>query len=586
MKLKHKLILAVLSAILLAGFVNVPNTPIGTTVSAATSTKLAAPTGVKTTKTDNSVKLSWDAVSDAGGYRVYMYNASTKKYEKYKDVISTTCTIKGLEAATTYKFKVASLKFSTKSSSKTISKKTSSTGTSVKLTWSAVKGAGGYRVYKYNSSTQKYVKYKDVVGTSCTVTGLKASTTYKFKITPLTFTKQGTTSAISAKTNAGSSSTNNSTTPVSPVSDFEYKYVSELGGIEITKYKGKAYSVANIPSKIEGKSVVSIGKDAFRYSWVAEVIIPDSVKTIGSHAFDQCAKLTKINIPYGITTIEASTFYYCESLTSLTIPSGVTSIGDNAFSMCESLKSITIPNSVTSIGIKAFYNCTSLESLNIPDSVTSIGDYAFSYCDKATFTYKGTTYSYSEREKLYKAINDPSSSSSSSDSSSSEPTNTVDVPDSSTVSDSEFTTAFDDKFGGTMITSYTGTAEVVEFPETINGTTIGMLSNKGSFEDYTPKCAYPSIKTAIIPDSISQIDGYTFYNCTNLTSVTFGENVYWVSKEAFSGCTNLTDVAINDSIYHIDSDAFKDCTKLNNVTYKGKTYTYATINELIKAING
>ena len=136
-----------------------------------------------------------------------------------------------------------------------------------------------------------------------------------------------------------------------------------------------------------------------------------------------------------------------------------------------------------------------------------------------------------------------------------------------------------------MITSYTGTASVVEFPQKINGTTIGMLSNKGSFENYTPKCAYPSIKTAIIPDSISQIDGYTFYNCTNLTSVTFGKNVYWVSKEAFSGCTNLTDVAINDSIAHIDSDAFKGCTKLKNVTYKGKTYTYANINQLISAIN-
>lgn len=38
-----------------------------------------------------------------------------------------------------------------------------------------------------------------------------------------------------------------------------------------------------------------------------------------------------------------------------------------------------------------------------------------------------------------------------------------------------------------------------------------MLANKSCVETYTPKCAYPSIKTAIIPDSISQIDGYTFY---------------------------------------------------------------------------
>lgn len=200
MKLKHKLISAVLSAVLLASSVSAPNTPIGITALAATSTKLAAPTGVKTTKTSSSVKLSWEAVSGAGGYRVYIYNASTKKYEKYKDITGTTCTINGLEVSTTYKFKVASLKFSTKSPSKTLSKKTSSTDSSIKLTWSAVNGVDGYRVYKYNSATKKYVKYKDVLTTSCTVTGLKASTTYKFKITPLKFTAQNTTGVISAKT--------------------------------------------------------------------------------------------------------------------------------------------------------------------------------------------------------------------------------------------------------------------------------------------------------------------------------------------------------------------------------------------------
>ena len=160
------------------------------------------------------------------------------------------------------------------------------------------------------------------------------------------------------------------------------------------------------------------------------------------------------------------------------------------------------------------------------------------------------------------------------------------VPETSAVSEADFTTAFHVELGGTMITSYTGTAEVVEFPGTINGSSIGMIANKSCVETYTPKCEYPSIKIAILPDSVSDIDGFAFYGCTNLTSVTFGENVYWVSTEAFSGCTNLTEVVINDNIYHIEPDAFKDCTNLTNVTYKGKTYTSANINELIQTING
>ena len=74
------------------------------------------------------------------------------------------------------------------------------------------------------------------------------------------------------------------------------------------------------------------------------------------------------------------------------IPDSVTSIGAHAFSYCTGLKSITIPDSVTSIGDEAFWNCTGLKSITIPDSVTSIGMYAFSYCTvlKSMETHKHT----------------------------------------------------------------------------------------------------------------------------------------------------------------------------------------------------
>ena len=66
---------------------------------------------------------------------------------------------------------------------------------------------------------------------------------------------------------------------------------------------------------------------------------------------------------------------------NLVIPDSVTSIGDRAFSGCCSLESLVIPDSVTSIGDYAFSDSFSLESLVIPDSVTSIGNEAFRGCN-------------------------------------------------------------------------------------------------------------------------------------------------------------------------------------------------------------
>jgi hypothetical protein len=54
-------------------------------------------------------------------------------------------------------------------------------------------------------------------------------------------------------------------------------------------------------------------------------------------------------------------FRYC-GLTSIMIPQSVTSIGSSAFEYCDSLTSITIPNSVTSIGSSAFADCTGLKA--------------------------------------------------------------------------------------------------------------------------------------------------------------------------------------------------------------------------------
>ena len=155
---------------------------------------------------------------------------------------------------------------------------------------------------------------------------------------------------------------------------------------------------------------------------ITNLVIPNSVTSIGDHAFYGCSGLTSVTIPNSVTTIDYCAFYYCSGLekvivkdiaawcgisfsdiygnplyyahhlysdenteiTNLVIPNSVTSIGGAAFCGCSGLTSVTIPNSVTSIGSGAFGRCSGLTSVTIPNSVTSIGDGAFYNCGGLT----------------------------------------------------------------------------------------------------------------------------------------------------------------------------------------------------------
>lgn len=172
--------------------------PLTASISAA-STKLAAPKSVTATTTDTKIKLSWKKVKGASAYRVYMYNATKKKYVEYKNVSGVNCVVTGLKAGKTYKFKIVALVKSgktyveqTPTGAKSVTTKLSApknfkanvSNTTVKLTWSKVTGASAYRVLVYDKTKKKFVTYKNMSGTSCTIKNLKPGA-YWYKVVAL-----------------------------------------------------------------------------------------------------------------------------------------------------------------------------------------------------------------------------------------------------------------------------------------------------------------------------------------------------------------------------------------------------------------
>ena len=85
----------------------------------------------------------------------------------------------------------------------------------------------------------------------------------------------------------------------------------------------------------------------------------------------------KFNIPAGTDNICDYAFLGNQNLKNVILPDSVKSIGNGAFSGCSALTSVTIGENVKSIDAYAFFNCLSLKSVKLSDTITEIGDSAF-----------------------------------------------------------------------------------------------------------------------------------------------------------------------------------------------------------------
>lgn len=122
--------------------------------------------------------------------------------------------------------------------------------------------------------------------------------------------------------------------------------------------------------------ITSIGSGAFSACRFTEIVLPDSIETIGEYAFHSCSSLASVQFPANLKTIGREAFTRCSKLTEVNLPDSLTAIGTYAFGECP-MKSIVIPPHVTSLGGSLFDRCEALEEITIPESVTSFGPCVF-----------------------------------------------------------------------------------------------------------------------------------------------------------------------------------------------------------------
>ena len=125
--------------------------------------------------------------------------------------------------------------------------------------------------------------------------------------------------------------------------------------------------------------ITKIGSNAFYgMSEVTEVVLPQTLTTIGKGAFAFNNKLKMLSIPAGVTTIGESAFEACGALEAVFVPNTVTTIDARAFAFCRSLKSAVVAGDSVSFGTHAFKRCVSLNNLVLSDTMVPIDPIVFS----------------------------------------------------------------------------------------------------------------------------------------------------------------------------------------------------------------
>lgn len=360
-----------------------------------------------------------------------------------------------------------------------------------------------------------------------------------------------------------------------------------------------------------------------------EIIIPDKVTSIGECAFYYCVSAERIYIPASLVHIGGYAFYQPNSLkkfevspdnplfssdehgvlfnkdksvliaypvgntaSSYTIPASVTKLEQNAFNgavylekiafaegaqlkelggssfvSCTALKNIVLGDGITKIGERAFYGCNALEVLDVPQTVTEIGDSAFYGSELKSISLPGVkTIGKNAFAQSYVLEN-------------------VYMPVVETIGDEAFRhcsslreiniPATTTSIGTNVFLSSGNLTKIIVAPENPSYYTdaTGALYTK----DMTRLMAFPTvapISTYAIPEGVTTIDPWAFYQAQYLTSVTFPSTLTTIGANAFERCSGLTEITLPKTVATIGARAFMGCSALAKINIPADSQLY------------
>ena len=312
---------------------------------------------------------------------------------------------------------------------------------------------------------------------------------------------------------------------------------------------------------VVNSGITSVGDYAFERIR-GSVSLPDTIETIGSHAFYNNYSLTQINLSDRLTQIGDSAFDSCHILGSVNLPEGVVSIGYSAFCNCMGLQFLTLPETLTQIPDYAFFGCHSLQTFELPRTLTSIGNRAFGECNNiGQLVIPASTTSIGNCALSYScALTD------------------IQVDPGNTCYRSEDGVLFD--ITGSTLISYPGGKADVEYVVPASVTSIDAYAFSGAchLEHITLPSGLSSIgayafagsytdlydfKRSVlshvdIPDSVTEIGPYAFRYCQALTELVIPEGITTIHGQTFE-YSGLRCLSVPRSVTSIEANAFQHC---------------------------